>query len=212
MSPGLELQEKRASACLCITLFYISLTRELPGIQAGGIFVNEAARKFLAVEFHRGEVAEADVLPLPELEEEFEHGKKAFADPHKDNIKLRVGPARLNVGSINVKRGTLTLDGYGIRDIFSCGFKALIVLFLCQGASLPILLSSYIRYHRKCQWANARPFRKSKPALGDFSTRLMFVQKYIMLVGGFGDSHYLHGEIRKNFCETAQLLLANSSL
>jgi hypothetical protein len=49
-----------------------------------------------------------------ELEEDFERWKKVFADPHEDVIKLRVGTARLNVGSINVKRGTLTFDGYAV--------------------------------------------------------------------------------------------------
>ena len=94
-----------------------------PGIQAGGIFVNEAARQFLAAEFRRGEVSEMEILPLSELEEEFEDGKKDFADPCKDIMKLRVGTARLNVGSINVKRGTLTLDGYDPHILFFiCGF------------------------------------------------------------------------------------------
>jgi len=35
--------------------------------------------------------------------------------------------------------------------------------------------------------------------------------KYLLLVGGFGDSPYLRGEVRRNFCERSEIIIANGS-
>jgi hypothetical protein len=85
-----------------------------PGDQAGGMFVNRAAKKFIAAEFLHANVSEIDTFPVTEVIEQFEEEKKEFDDPRKDKIKLRVGMPRMNVDSINVNRGQLTLDGYVI--------------------------------------------------------------------------------------------------
>jgi hypothetical protein len=91
------------------------------GVQAGGIFVNEEARKLVVTKFRLAKVTEANVLPMQELEEGFENGKKEFADPRTDNIKLRVGMTKLNIDSINVRRGVLTLEGYATKSfLFNC--------------------------------------------------------------------------------------------
>jgi hypothetical protein len=81
------------------------------GVQAGGIFVNEAAEEFVAAELRRGKVAEQDTTPMREIKEQFELSKKNFSDPEQDELTLRVGMGRMNISQINVERGILTLDG-----------------------------------------------------------------------------------------------------
>ena len=39
----------------------------------------------------------------------------------------------------------------------------------------------------------------------------MFVSKYLMLVGGYGDSEYLRREVRRHFCERVELTFAAES-
>jgi hypothetical protein len=51
---------------------------------------------------------------MSEIIEQFEEEKKEFDDPRRDEIKLRVGMPRMNLNSINVNRGQLTLDGCAI--------------------------------------------------------------------------------------------------
>jgi hypothetical protein len=93
-----------------------SLTYSL-GVQAGGIFVNDAARRFISAQMNRAGIGESEALPEKEIEEGFGRAKKAFADPRTDVIKIRVGMGRMNLDSINVRRGILTLDGCG-ADVF----------------------------------------------------------------------------------------------
>jgi hypothetical protein len=75
------------------------------------MFVNEAAEKFIAAELLRADVSERDSFPMSEILEQFEEEKKEFDDPRRDEMKLRVGMPRMNLSSINVNRGQLTLDG-----------------------------------------------------------------------------------------------------
>jgi hypothetical protein len=78
------------------------------GIQAGGIFVNKEAEEFIYNKFRRARYTEYESQAVTE---EFEKGKKKFADPSRDIIKLRVGSQKTTIDSINVKRGALTLEG-----------------------------------------------------------------------------------------------------
>jgi hypothetical protein len=80
-------------------------------VQAGGIFVNQEAEKFVSAELSRAKVSDSDITPISEVREQFEMAKMNFADPRKDEIKLRVGMGRMNLTNINVKRGLLTLSG-----------------------------------------------------------------------------------------------------
>jgi len=102
-TPQLELKEKRACGC----------------VQAGGIFVNEAAEEFVAAELRRSKVAEQDTTPMREIKEQFELSKKNFSDPEQDELTLRVGMGRMNISQINVERGILTLDGWRVAKFFS---------------------------------------------------------------------------------------------
>jgi hypothetical protein len=136
------------------------------GVQAGGIFVNEEAKKLIAYKFRTAEVQEAHLQSAQELEEGFENGKKMFADPLVHNIKLRVGiTTRLNIDSINVSRGFLTLQGYVTK-----GFLCKNIFCWClrpirsQLRSHEALLSCSARDYCKCQGTNTGPHYKSKSA------------------------------------------------
>jgi hypothetical protein len=87
----------------------------LLGVQAGGIFVNEAAKEFLIAAFRRAGVSD-DAKAAEEILDDFESKKMNFTDSSRNKIKLRVGMhTRMNVSKltygIDVKRGLLTLDG-----------------------------------------------------------------------------------------------------
>ena len=102
-----------AGICLYICHYFIYFVYSwLPlGVQAGGIFVNAEAEKFITTKLRSVSISESDMTPIAELVEEFESAKRDFSDPRKDEIKFRIGGGRVNFEVINVKRGMLTITG-----------------------------------------------------------------------------------------------------
>ncbi|KAF8593580.1 hypothetical protein BDV93DRAFT_612189 [Ceratobasidium sp. AG-I] len=103
MSPILELDEKKASAC----------------IQAGGIFVN------LEWEKHLGRVLKTLGLPEEDQTDMLNYGIKDFENVtkkafHEIDLQYRVdlGFGRLSRPEVGIKRGAITLDGATIRSFF----------------------------------------------------------------------------------------------
>jgi hypothetical protein len=114
--PRLDLGEIRASACTSPPFLLYLVSEVPPGIQAGGIFVNKNAEIFFTAKFLR---ARCDVSDARIATEEFEKEKKRFSNEHV-GLKLRVGNSRMNIPSINLKRGYLELTGWAVDFCCCC--------------------------------------------------------------------------------------------
>ncbi|KAG8751489.1 hypothetical protein FRC11_009324 [Ceratobasidium sp. 423] len=92
-TPSLKIEEKRASGC----------------VQAGGIYVDEAAGRYIQTAL-RAQVSNEDVSEYVRVgKQDFEAGvKRLFSNEEKDYF-IKLGERRLNVPSASVRRGHMVL-------------------------------------------------------------------------------------------------------
>jgi hypothetical protein len=166
-----------------LVLHYI--TPDIPsGIQAGGIFVNKNAEKFFNAEFRR---AGCDISDIQIAVEEFEKEKKRFCN-EREGLKLRVGNSRMNVPSINLKRGYLELKGsandlHRVVTVCLSFFHSDQVARFFTGVVQDIATS--VIGQMQDYYAQVSVFFQA------MALYLNSIGKSVILVGGFGDSQYL---------------------
>ncbi|QRV77741.1 heat shock protein 70 kDa 12B [Ceratobasidium sp. AG-Ba] len=109
--PVLKLEEKRASAC----------------VQAGAIFVDDEAEKYLQTMLKSAQLSEEDVEEYTKAGlKDFEgFAKRAFKDPSAD-LTIAVGQSRFNNSAIRARRGRLTLPGSIVKSFFDICTKEIL--------------------------------------------------------------------------------------
>ncbi|KAG8717708.1 hypothetical protein FRC08_006900 [Ceratobasidium sp. 394] len=101
--PVLKLEEKRASAC----------------VQAGAIFVDSEAEKYLRTTLRNAQVPQEDIEEYTKAGvKDFEaFAKRAFGDPAVDS-SIAIAQSRFNNASIRTRRGRMTLPGSIMKSFF----------------------------------------------------------------------------------------------
>ncbi|KAG9103549.1 hypothetical protein FRC06_010034 [Ceratobasidium sp. 370] len=101
--PVLKLEEKRASAC----------------VQAGAIFVDSEAEKYLRTTLRNAQVSEEDIEEYTKTGiKDFESfAKRAFGDPTADS-SISIAHSRFNNSSLRTRRGRMTLPGSTMKSFF----------------------------------------------------------------------------------------------
>ncbi|KAF8606746.1 hypothetical protein BDV93DRAFT_488628 [Ceratobasidium sp. AG-I] len=102
--PVLKLKEKRASAC----------------VQAGAIFVDVDAEKYLRAVFCNAQLSSDDVDEYTKSGiKDFEgFAKRAFRDATEEH-RITIGSVRFNNSALNTRRGRMTLPGSTIKSLFN---------------------------------------------------------------------------------------------
>ncbi|KAF8594081.1 hypothetical protein BDV93DRAFT_516060 [Ceratobasidium sp. AG-I] len=102
--PVLKLEEKRASAC----------------VQAGAIFVDVEAEKYLRIILGKAQLSSADVEEYTKAGmKDFEgYAKRVFRDAAEEQ-KLTIGGVRFNNSAMNARRGRITLAGPTLKSLFN---------------------------------------------------------------------------------------------
>ncbi|KDQ12450.1 hypothetical protein BOTBODRAFT_34427 [Botryobasidium botryosum FD-172 SS1] len=141
--PLIRLKEKRASAC----------------VQAGAIFVNQAAKEHFARAFAGAGLGDeaASEFTSAAMESFEASAKRRFEDPAEDKI-ISVGGRKFTNAKLSVRRGSMTVAGAQLQQFFDPSVKRIIESVTAQ-----------IEGH---------------------------AVKYILLVGGFGESPYLRQKLR----------------
>ncbi|KAG8701438.1 hypothetical protein FRC09_005371 [Ceratobasidium sp. 395] len=101
--PALRIEETTASAC----------------VQAGAIFVDDAARNYLNAVFTNASLSRDDVHDYTTRGvKDFENAtKRNFLDENKDQMVEIAGP-RVNIPSIRTRRGRMTMPGTVVKSFF----------------------------------------------------------------------------------------------
>ncbi|KAG8740464.1 hypothetical protein FRC10_004291 [Ceratobasidium sp. 414] len=109
--PVLKLEEKRASAC----------------VQAGAIFVDSEADKYLRTTLRNAQVPEEDIEEYTKAGiKDFEgFAKRAFGDPTADS-SIAIAHSRFNNSSIRTRRGRMTLPGPTMKAFFDVCSKEIL--------------------------------------------------------------------------------------
>ncbi|KAF8606745.1 hypothetical protein BDV93DRAFT_488627 [Ceratobasidium sp. AG-I] len=102
--PVLKLEEKRASAC----------------VQAGAIFVDVEAEKYLRTVLRNAQLSSDDVDEYTKSGiKDFEgFAKRAFRDVAEEQ-KITIGSVRFNSSALNTRRGRMTLTGPILQSFFN---------------------------------------------------------------------------------------------
>ena len=81
------------------------------GIQAGSLFINKEARKWIESTFQQANIPEDRIeTAMESFGEEFEIAKRDFVDPSED-VFISLGDRSLSDSKLNMRRGVLTLPG-----------------------------------------------------------------------------------------------------
>ncbi|CAE6473466.1 unnamed protein product [Rhizoctonia solani] len=106
--PLLELEEARASAC----------------VQAGGIFVNAAAEKFIRDTLTGAALHQEDVVDYAKRGvQDFEKSLKRQFSGGMEAKSVEVAGSRVNYPRIGVRRGHMSLEGATVRKFFNICVK-----------------------------------------------------------------------------------------
>lgn len=106
MDPILKLAEKRDSAC----------------VQAGGIYVDEEAKKYLEEGLRKAKLSDKDIKEyLHEGVKDFETRSKRLFSNESEKTRVRFGNPSLDVRDqeIDIRRGAMTLSGATVKSFFS---------------------------------------------------------------------------------------------
>ncbi|KAL5633683.1 hypothetical protein ACGC1H_005781 [Rhizoctonia solani] len=112
-TPVFKMEEKKASGC----------------VQAGGIFVDEAAKSFMQTALRKAGVSdEEDLAEYVKVgKRDFEAGvKRLFSDEAKDHF-IKLGERRVNFPSASVRRGHMVLPNTVVKRFFDDCLKQIFV-------------------------------------------------------------------------------------